>query len=253
MNCSNCNASIADGSAFCDNCGTPASAAPSAPPMPPAAPMGGGAVCPSCSAAVIPGEAFCGDCGASMSAAAPSTPPPAYAPPPSPAYSPPAGAACPQCQAAVTPGSAFCDNCGASVGAAPPPQQPPAQQPPYQPPAQQPVQQQQPMITPRLVVQATNAPISLPPGKTEIGIGREDAVSGHFPDVNLDPHGGADGGVSRSHAKLIIQGSQCFLEDLQAVNYTFVNRQKLNPGARQQLNNGDELRFGKVIVMFYTQ
>lgn len=90
-------------------------------------------------------------------------------------------------------------------------------------------------------------------GKSEIFIGREDPVSNHFPDVNLGPHGGEEGGVSRNHAKLIIQGNQCFLEDLKAVNYTFVNRQRLNEGARQPLNNGDELRFGKVIVMFYTQ
>ena len=99
----------------------------------------------------------------------------------------------------------------------------------------------------------TNTPLSFPMGKSELLIGREDPVSGHFPDINLGPHGGEDGGVSRNHAKLIIQGNQCLLEDLQAVNFTHVNKQKLAPGTRRPLNNGDELRFGKVVVMFYTQ
>ena len=108
-------------------------------------------------------------------------------------------------------------------------------------------------MTPRLVVQATNTPLSFPMGKSELLIGREDPVSGHFPEVDLGPHGGEDGGVSRSHAKLFIQGSQCFLEDLQSVNSTQVNKQRLNPGTRQPLNHGDELRFGKIVVMFYTQ
>jgi len=104
-----------------------------------------------------------------------------------------------------------------------------------------------------MVIQATNAPLNVPPGKGELIIGRSDEVSGHFPDVDLGPHGGEDGGVSRRHAKLVIQGGQCFLEDLQAVNFTFVNKQKLVPGNRQPLNSGDELRFGRVAVMFYTQ
>ena len=269
MNCSNCNTQIQPDAAFCDNCGTPVSAVsppPAAavytPPAPPPAPMADGSACPQCGYAVTPGEAYCGDCGAAISAAAPAILPTSQ-PPADPAatvYSPPmpaanVGAVCSQCQTPVTAGSAFCDNCGAAVSAAAsPPYQPPAvaqqpaqqQPPPYQPPPAQPV-------APRLVVQATNTPLTIPTGKSEIGIGREDAVSGHFPDVDLDPHGGAEGGVSRSHAKLIIQGNQFFLEDLQAVNYTFVNRQKLTPKTRQPLNDGDELRFGKVVVMFYTQ
>ena len=108
-------------------------------------------------------------------------------------------------------------------------------------------------MTPRLVLQATNTPLTFPMGKNELIVGREDPVSGHFPDVNLGPYGGEDGGVSRSHAKLIIQGNQCFLEDFNSVNFTHVNKQQLHPGTRQPLNDGDELRFGKIVVMFHTQ
>jgi pSer/pThr/pTyr-binding forkhead associated (FHA) protein/uncharacterized OB-fold protein len=286
MNCPNCNSPIQPGAAFCDNCGASVTAVPAAPAGPIAAPVaGGGVVCPNCHTAAMPGEAFCGNCGASLpqAGAAPASPPPAapgYAPVP-PAYPPalssipaPAGGAltCASCGVSLQPGSAFCDNCGAPVSGAPPtPQQgawtppqspqwsPPPQQPQWPPQQAIPTQPDQPRwqpgptITPRLVVQATNAPLSFPMGKSELLIGREDPVSGHFPDINLGPHGGEEGGVSRSHAKLHIQGSQCFLEDMNSVNYTHVNKQRLNPGTRQPLNTGDELRFGKVVVMFYTQ
>jgi pSer/pThr/pTyr-binding forkhead associated (FHA) protein len=110
-----------------------------------------------------------------------------------------------------------------------------------------------PAATPRLVLQATNISLNVPPGKSELIVGREDEVSGHFPEVNLGPHGGEDGGVSRRHARLLSQGGQWLLEDLQAVNFTFVNKQKVVPNVRQPLNHGDELRFGRIAVMFYTQ
>lgn len=249
MNCSKCNTQIQEGASFCDNCGNPVAAAPPppaatvyTPPTPPPTPMANGSACPQCGSAVIPGEAYCGDCGAAINVTVPTYHPPADSA--ATVYAPPipmtnVAAVCTQCQTPVTAGSAFCDNCGAAISSAAP-----LSPPPYQPPQ---------VVTPRLVVQATNRPLTIPTNKSEIGIGREDAVSGHFPDVDLGPHGGEDGGVSRSHAKLIIQGNQFFLEDLQAVNYTFVNRQKLIPKTRQSLNDGDELRFGKVVIMFYTQ
>lgn len=278
MNCPNCQSPIQAGAAFCDNCGASISAAPAGPV---AAPMGGGGiVCPSCHSAAMPGEAFCGNCGSSLSQAAPA---PVYQPPAAPVYTPgppppvaPAvgGAlACASCGVSLQPGSAFCDNCGTPVTSSVPQQPASWQQPPAQPQWQAPPPPQQswqqppsaqpqvspspyqpaPSINPRLVVQATNAPLNFPMGKSELLIGREDPVSGHFPEVNLGPHGGEDGGVSRSHAKLYIQGNQCFLEDMSSVNYTWVNKHKLNPNTRQPLNHGDELRFGKVVVMFYTQ
>lgn len=265
MNCSTCQTPIQPGAAFCDNCGTPVSASPptpaaAAPPMP-----GGGIICPQCQTAAMPGEAFCGNCGASLVQAAAV---PAYQPPaaPAPVYQPSAppqsAISCSQCGTSLTAGSAFCDNCGAAVGASaapPPPQAWQQPQPPAQPwqPAAQPAQPQQwqpaAVITPRLVIQETNTPVNLPAGKTELLIGREDPVSGHFPEVNLGPFKGEELGVSRSHAKLTIQGNQCFLEDLQSVNFTHVNKQRLQPGTRQPLNSGDELRFGKLVVLFYTQ
>ena len=58
----------------------------------------------------------------------------------------------------------------------------------------------------KLVVEADNATFDLS-GKSEIAIGREDPVSNIYPDVDLTPHGGEEGGVSRLHAKIFLQGA----------------------------------------------
>jgi pSer/pThr/pTyr-binding forkhead associated (FHA) protein len=99
-----------------------------------------------------------------------------------------------------------------------------------------------------LVVAASGAEIPLPVAE-EILIGREDPVSGVYPDVDLTPHGGEGGGVSRRHARLIVEGANYFVEDLDSTNFTFVNKQKLTPKTRQPLNEGDELRCGRVALV----
>ncbi len=276
-NCPQCHAPIQLGAAFCDTCWATLSSIPTAPAGTIAAlVVGSGIICPNCQTPAMPGEAFCGECGTRLSQAVAAPAPPAYAPAPP---SIPGTLTCSHCGNVLQPGSAFCDQCGkpvtsGAIAQAQPPQQWPSQQPlPAQPPQQwspmppqpQPAapawpQQAQPAawtpaqaINPRLIVQATSGVLNLPPGKSEILIGREDPVSGHFPDVNLGPHGSEDGGVSRSHARLIIQGNQCFIEDLNSVNYTHVNKQRLNPGVRHPLNHGDELRLGKIVLLFYVQ
>jgi pSer/pThr/pTyr-binding forkhead associated (FHA) protein len=99
-------------------------------------------------------------------------------------------------------------------------------------------------ISGKLIVQTTRAEILLPRGKTELIIGRSDPVRNIYPDVDLTGYGGDKSGVSRSHARLIVQGFQVYLEDLNSTNFTFLNRQKLNPGQRYLLKNGDEIRVG---------
>ena len=248
--CPQCKNLNPDGAVFCDNCGASlAGVAVPQPAVPAAAPAArpAGAVCPSCGAAVIPGEVFCDACGASLPAAPvaqPVQPTPAPAQPVAqPAAAPAAPVAggavkCPICGASQPAGQAFCDACGASLAAAAPPVPPPVTPPP--PPA----------IHPRLIVAGTGTQFDLS-GKVEFLMGREDPVSGVFPEVDLTPHGGTEGGVSRRHAKLKVQGNQWLIEDLNSTNFTFVNNQKVNPGVPQPLKDGDQVRLGRVILTFH--
>src|SRR5262244_1756491 len=113
-------------------------------------------------------------------------------------------------------GSAFCDECGERLDAATA-QAAPVAAPPLAPdvtsaPAT-------PAAAAKLVVESDNATFDLA-GKTEVLIGREDPVSNIFPDVDLTPHGGEEGGVSRLHAKIFLQGSQYMIEDQNSTNFT---------------------------------
>jgi hypothetical protein len=108
-----------------------------------------------------------------------------------------------------------------------------------------------PATTAKLVVEADNATFDLS-GKSEAMIGREDPVSNIYPDVDLTPHGGEEGGVSRLHAKIFLQGSQYMIEDQNSTNFTFVNRQKLQPKTPTPINDGDEVRLGRVTMKFQT-
>ncbi|MFO7663334.1 MAG: FHA domain-containing protein [Chloroflexota bacterium] len=139
---------------------------------------------------------------------------------------------CPNCRASVAAGEAYCDSCGAPLAAAPPPG---------------------PASSLRLIVRAyDNVAIPLPGDRDDFLIGRRDPAIGCFPEVDLVPYGGEEGGVSRRHARLIVDDGNYFVEDLNSVNYTFVNRQKLEPGVPKPIRDGDEIRLGRVLLIFKT-
>jgi pSer/pThr/pTyr-binding forkhead associated (FHA) protein len=99
-----------------------------------------------------------------------------------------------------------------------------------------------------LVVVDSGAEIPLPVGD-EILVGREDPVSGVYPDIDLTPHGGEEAGVSRRHARLIVESGSYFVEDLDSTNFTFVNKKKLAAKSREPVGDGDEIRFGRIAVV----
>lgn len=146
-------------------------------------------------------------------------------------------------------GSLYCDECGekltpeaADSAVASAPAAAPAATAVSAPPA---------AAAPKLVVESDGQTFDLA-GKSEILIGREDPISNIYPDVDLTPHGGEEGGVSRLHAKIFLQGSQYMVEDENSTNFTFVNKQKLAPKTPTPINSGDELRLGRVVLKFQT-
>ncbi|GCE19146.1 hypothetical protein KDK_29460 [Dictyobacter kobayashii] len=103
----------------------------------------------------------------------------------------------------------------------------------------------------RLIVEADNQEFDLS-GKDIITIGREDPVSNIYPDVDLTPHGGEEGGVSRLHARIFVENGQYMLEDENSTNFTFLNRQRLAGKTPTALNDNDEVRLGRVLLRFKT-
>jgi hypothetical protein len=92
--------------------------------------------------------------------------------------------------------------------------------------------------------------IDIPKGVQSLVIGRDDPVGGIFPDINLDPYGAHEAGVGRRHIMLSLLDGELMIEDLESVNGSFLNREKLYPKKAQPLHNGDELRLGKLILIY---
>jgi pSer/pThr/pTyr-binding forkhead associated (FHA) protein len=103
----------------------------------------------------------------------------------------------------------------------------------------------------RLIVEADSQEFDLG-GKENILIGREDPVSGIYPDVDLTPHGGEEGGVSRLHARIFFENDRYLIVDENSTNFTFLNRQRLAAKTPTPLHDNDEIRFGRVILRFKT-
>ncbi len=215
-----------DGSAFCDECGEPLSGATPSPaadanqPAPGPVATGGTQTCPSCGAQNPAGEAYCANCGVSLLG----TPAPAAV--------------------------------GANPASVIPPASAPVAAPPVQEPAMAPAAPSAMPAAPaamsaRLIVEADNQEFDLS-GKDNVVVGREDAVSNIFPDVDLTPHGGEEGGVSRLHARIFIENGQYMIEDENSTNFTFVNRQRLAGKTPTLLHDNDEIKLGRVLLRFKT-
>lgn len=164
---------------------------------------------------------------------------------------------CPSCNNEVIPGEAFCDECGAALeNLAPAQPTPPPSDPPQQPSASAVAPPAEPAVSPpspapgpaaaKLIINGTT--FDLAPSQLTV-VGREDPIDGIYPDIDLTPHD-QDVGVSRRHAELHEQGGQWYLKDLGSTNYTVVNRQRAQPEQEVLLQNGDEIRFGRVVAAF---
>ncbi|HKX30714.1 MAG TPA: protein kinase, partial [Blastocatellia bacterium] len=155
---------------------------------------------------------------------------PGPGPVPAPSVEPPPAVdviqACVQCGRELGPDDFFCAYCG--------------------------TRQPSKRTTARLVVLGTNemsAQFSIN-GQGESLIGRMDPNRGIRPEVDLSKYDPA-ARVSRRHARIVVQGSQFFIEDLGSANGTFINGSlKLPQGKPHLLMSGDELKLGETTLKF---
>lgn len=180
--------------------------------------------CSNCQSLVEDTAAYCDMCGAAFPRSGP--------------------AACPSCGVASVPGEVYCHNCGVLLPFAP------AQTP--EPPVITVRNELDPAleVSGRFIVSGSNLILPFPGGKPELLVGRAEPDSRFFPDIDTAPAGGAAAGVSRRHAKLILVDGRIYIEDLGSTNFTFVNRQRLPAGQPMPLNAGDEVRLGRLVLLY---
>jgi pSer/pThr/pTyr-binding forkhead associated (FHA) protein len=80
---------------------------------------------------------------------------------------------------------------------------------------------------------------------------------GRFPNpledqVDLNPFGALQTGVSRVHAKLMMTNDQLYVQDLSSTNGTYLHRRRLKPDEPSLLRKGDELMLARmrISIMF---
>lgn len=208
--------------------------------------------CPNCQALVEPGAIYCERCGLRLPAKSMLNDEPAP---------------CPACGTLNLPGELFCQACGvvlAPVSGQPPPlprqldqqEHPPKPAEPQKAGHAQQAQNngmqstQVEKIPGCLRQRDTGRVLSFPPNKAALLIGRADIALSFFPDIDLEPLGGEQLGVSRQHALLTIQDSQTYLEDLNSTNFTFINHQVLAPRQPIRVNDRDIVQFGQLVLIY---
>lgn len=82
----------------------------------------------------------------------------------------------------------------------------------------------------------------------QIRVGRTDAHSDFFPELDLTNDNGAELGVSRIHTVIQSSNQGLVIIDLGSTNGTLLNSASLKPQTPYPLKNGDEIRFGDMLV-----
>jgi len=99
-----------------------------------------------------------------------------------------------------------------------------------------------------LMVPGVASPIEVDPSREELIIGRSEAGSAFYPDVDLAAYNAVDLGVSRLHAGLRRQENTIAIVDLGSRNHTYVNGHRLYPHEVRVLRHGDEIQLGSLTL-----
>ncbi|MBV9787795.1 MAG: FHA domain-containing protein [Chloroflexi bacterium] len=92
--------------------------------------------------------------------------------------------------------------------------------------------------------------IELSAQKPELRIGLKDVANNLIPDIDLAQFNGSTMGVSRTHASISFINGQWMIKDLNSVNGTSVNSQRLQPHQPFPLTDLARIEFGRLIVTF---
>ena len=82
-----------------------------------------------------------------------------------------------------------------------------------------------------------------------IAVGRE--TDEFKPELDLNPDEAVEYGVSRSHASIQATSTGFVLIDLDSTNGTILNGYRLPPNQPYPLKNGDEVRFGDLLIHIF--
>ena len=156
---------------------------------------------------------------------------------------------CASCEAIHPANTLFCDECGFRLTVAPETAEPlPAQaqaSSPVEPPL--PESRGAARLLVKLATRDTETRYECML-QTELVIGRSDH-GGKQPDIDLTGLRGIEQGVSRRHARILRAGDDAALEDLSSLNGTFIGGHRLTPGRPEVIRPGDELQFGKIVLV----
>lgn len=86
-------------------------------------------------------------------------------------------------------------------------------------------------------------------GKDEFLIGRADKMAGIMPDIDLTETD-KEMVTSRKHSRILRKGDVYLVEDLNSVNFTYLNGKILSPKTPTVLDDGDVIRIGKLYLVF---
>lgn len=102
-------------------------------------------------------------------------------------------------------------------------------------------------ITLHVQVEGSSTPMEIVLNE-EMVVGRRDPSTNEAPEIDLTPYGGYQMGVSRRHAMVRLREKRLEAVDLGSRNGTFINGYQLKPHQPVALQDGDEMRVGKVVM-----
>jgi len=89
--------------------------------------------------------------------------------------------------------------------------------------------------------------------RPEYILGREESMEGGAEVIDFGPYSGRELGVSRQHASLRVTHQQLLLMDLGSTNGTRLKGALLSPHQPARVENGAEIRLGKLPLRIYFQ